>query len=133
MKLSTELVPDLDKILNKSYFLNFIQSKGFSIKTVPSNLDQVFSYYKKCINDTFSSNVIMLKGETFTQEFFLDENNNYFINWCIPTAKKLIKCNKLKPVQLNLDNIINQVENKRSEEHTSELQSRFDLVCRLLL
>src|SRR5699024_12116180 len=24
-------------------------------------------------------------------------------------------------------------ENKRSEEHTSELQSRFDLVCRLLL
>src|SRR5699024_12596082 len=25
------------------------------------------------------------------------------------------------------------VENPRSEEHTSELQSRFDLVCRLLL
>src|SRR5207249_6861821 len=25
------------------------------------------------------------------------------------------------------------VEEKRSEEHTSELQSRFDLVCRLLL
>src|SRR5699024_12666227 len=25
------------------------------------------------------------------------------------------------------------VENGRSEEHTSELQSRFDLVCRLLL
>src|SRR5699024_11600308 len=26
-----------------------------------------------------------------------------------------------------------QVETRRSEEHTSELQSRFDLVCRLLL
>src|SRR5437868_8378132 len=26
-----------------------------------------------------------------------------------------------------------QVKAKRSEEHTSELQSRFDLVCRLLL
>src|SRR5699024_11674139 len=26
-----------------------------------------------------------------------------------------------------------QVNNPRSEEHTSELQSRFDLVCRLLL
>src|SRR5437868_7947965 len=26
-----------------------------------------------------------------------------------------------------------QLERKRSEEHTSELQSRFDLVCRLLL
>src|SRR5699024_12738312 len=25
------------------------------------------------------------------------------------------------------------IKNKRSEEHTSELQSRFDLVCRLLL
>src|SRR5699024_11228628 len=28
---------------------------------------------------------------------------------------------------------VNRVENVRSEEHTSELQSRFDLVCRLLL
>src|SRR5699024_11888130 len=28
---------------------------------------------------------------------------------------------------------INDAENGRSEEHTSELQSRFDLVCRLLL
>src|SRR5699024_12798675 len=31
----------------------------------------------------------------------------------------------------NLYNI--ELELKRSEEHTSELQSRFDLVCRLLL
>src|SRR5699024_11354419 len=29
--------------------------------------------------------------------------------------------------------IRNKIEEKRSEEHTSELQSRFDLVCRLLL
>src|SRR5699024_12094846 len=29
--------------------------------------------------------------------------------------------------------IIHLVETPRSEEHTSELQSRFDLVCRLLL
>src|SRR5699024_12164411 len=28
---------------------------------------------------------------------------------------------------------IDEVYRKRSEEHTSELQSRFDLVCRLLL
>src|SRR5699024_12180170 len=28
---------------------------------------------------------------------------------------------------------INAIEMMRSEEHTSELQSRFDLVCRLLL
>src|SRR5437868_11507126 len=35
---------------------------------------------------------------------------------------------------INPDHVAYQVElNNRSEEHTSELQSRFDLVCRLLL
>src|SRR5207249_10608956 len=29
--------------------------------------------------------------------------------------------------------VLSEVGSKRSEEHTSELQSRFDLVCRLLL
>src|SRR5699024_11334175 len=29
--------------------------------------------------------------------------------------------------------VINTVKETRSEEHTSELQSRFDIVCRLLL
>src|SRR5699024_1986474 len=34
----------------------------------------------------------------------------------------------------NMHNQINDaINNNRSEEHTSELQSRFDLVCRLLL
>src|SRR5699024_11801133 len=32
-----------------------------------------------------------------------------------------------------LDVLINNASQFRSEEHTSELQSRFDLVCRLLL
>src|SRR5699024_11926581 len=31
------------------------------------------------------------------------------------------------------DNTIKPIQCPRSEEHTSELQSRFDLVCRLLL
>src|SRR5699024_12471800 len=31
------------------------------------------------------------------------------------------------------DEAVVDIENERSEEHTSELQSRFDLVCRLLL
>src|SRR5207249_8775708 len=34
---------------------------------------------------------------------------------------------------VNLAGEIWKIENVRSEEHTSELQSRFDLVCRLLL
>src|SRR5699024_11613876 len=33
----------------------------------------------------------------------------------------------------NYQNLTGYVLNNRSEEHTSELQSRFDLVCRLLL
>src|SRR5699024_6821226 len=33
----------------------------------------------------------------------------------------------------NIDCCFNTRADKRSEEHTSELQSRFDLVCRLLL
>src|SRR5699024_11511420 len=32
-----------------------------------------------------------------------------------------------------LDQLIEALKTARSEEHTSELQSRFDLVCRLLL
>src|SRR5207249_11497379 len=36
-------------------------------------------------------------------------------------------------IALEVRNAMNQVEMNRSEEHTSELQSRFDLVCRLLL
>src|SRR5699024_12796329 len=35
--------------------------------------------------------------------------------------------------KLPLDGIVTEGKCNRSEEHTSELQSRFDLVCRLLL
>src|SRR5699024_12103343 len=37
----------------------------------------------------------------------------------------------IEEVSINVDNIDEVI--MRSEEHTSELQSRFDLVCRLLL
>src|SRR5699024_12059538 len=40
--------------------------------------------------------------------------------------------NALKAYDPSVKSLL-QKENKRSEEHTSELQSRFDLVCRLLL
>src|SRR5207249_12030007 len=43
--------------------------------------------------------------------------------------------NGFMPFWRSLDKTFGQVDKKltRSEEHTSELQSRFDLVCRLLL
>src|SRR5699024_11489054 len=34
---------------------------------------------------------------------------------------------------VKLSKVLNDQNTQRSEEHTSELQSRFDLVCRLLL
>src|SRR5207249_10794303 len=36
-------------------------------------------------------------------------------------------------LELDLDDVAGLGHRQRSEEHTSELQSRFDLVCRLLL
>src|SRR5699024_12162633 len=53
---------------------------------------------------------------------------------------KLLTTRAKQPMPLRLPltahamiTIITAVHNSRSEEHTSELQSRFDLVCRLLL
>src|SRR5699024_11768474 len=52
----------------------------------------------------------------------------------------LRKAFKIKIVQNDVERVLNPRTNvnpprinNRSEEHTSELQSRFDLVCRLLL
>src|SRR5699024_12640198 len=44
---------------------------------------------------------------------------------CEPIGKYITECNERNDRCLTLEH--------RSEEHTSELQSRFDLVCRLLL
>src|SRR5699024_805596 len=49
-----------------------------------------------------------------------------------------IHCNKILPVgslryKMGMRAVLAFVRTVRSEEHTSELQSRFDLVCRLLL
>src|SRR5699024_1085673 len=39
----------------------------------------------------------------------------------------------LKAIHLSEEEALSKIRTTRSEEHTSELQSRFDLVCRLLL
>src|SRR5690349_23524198 len=46
-------------------------------------------------------------------------------------GKKLISLNEVAGAQANFT--VTDFERSRSEEHTSELQSRRDLVCRLLL
>ena len=72
--------------------------------------------YKKCIKNTLASNVLTINGEVFTQEFFIDEYNYYFINWCIPTAKRLILENQLKPVKIDLKGIIDQVRKNEIDQ-----------------
>src|SRR5699024_12513650 len=71
--------------------------------------------------------------------------NNYFDNMenmmQVSVDKHFITddCRSLYYVCNTIDEILDYIENydetdiDRSEEHTSELQSRFDLVCRLLL
>src|SRR5438874_9721056 len=48
--------------------------------------------------------------------------------WCVVAL-----VDSLQESEMDLHQIFEPVENARSEEHTSELQSRRDLVCRLLL
>src|SRR5699024_12365765 len=42
-------------------------------------------------------------------------------------------CAQRSPMDISGNLILDSINSIRSEEHTSELQSRFDLVCRLLL
>src|SRR5699024_9996871 len=49
-----------------------------------------------------------------------------FSGTTITTLEEFLSWVKNKPLRIN-------IELKKSEEHTSELQSRFDIVCRLLL
>src|SRR5437868_8813522 len=51
------------------------------------------------------------------------------------TSKRLVMgyLNRIQSLNPLLNSVIETNPNARSEEHTSELQSRFDLVCRLLL
>ena len=109
--------PNLDAILNECYYLKSIEARGARIKYIPSNLGQEFSNYKKCVKDTLATNVLTINGEVFNQEFFIDEYNYYFINWCIPTAKRLILENQLKPEDIDLKGIIDQVRRNEIDQN----------------
>src|SRR5699024_12082935 len=51
----------------------------------------------------------------------------------IPLRPVCVTSNGAVVYDSDQDRILRAIEMDRSEEHTSELQSRFDLVCRLLL
>src|SRR5699024_12772887 len=50
-----------------------------------------------------------------------------------PAATSAIRCARDEEAWASDDAVVRTITVLRSEEHTSELQSRFDLVCRLLL
>src|SRR5699024_11727430 len=72
------------------------------------------------------------------QHYFKEMQNIYRDNSMLKLAyidlsALLVKQNKqLEKLNEDLENIKARLENNRSKEHTSELQSRFELVCRLL-
>src|SRR5699024_12546616 len=69
------------------------------------------------------------------QELMLDGNRTIFFSTHITTDLDRIAdyIAFIQGGKLVFNQSIYEVAENRSEEHTSELQSRFDLVCRLLL
>lgn len=103
---------DIDEFLETDHYLSMIKAKGYEIKNIPSNLDELFRHYRECIENAKRNDVTYIRGETFSQEFVLDQNNNYCISWCIETAKDLIKEYKLKTETLKIKKLIGQINKK---------------------
>ncbi|MCM3574716.1 hypothetical protein M3172_16080 [Mesobacillus subterraneus] len=108
----THSLPGVLKSLDKGYYLRSIEEKGFEVKNLPTNLDEVLNHYRKCLRETFNKNVYLVKGETFTQEFVLDDEFSYNISWDISTAKELIKENKIKASTFDVGELFEQVKKK---------------------
>src|SRR5699024_11356740 len=100
------------KLLEKEYDLSKMPEIEFKGRLVIDRLEKGYEPKNKKVADNW-------KG-------ILDENKE----------KKLINNKQLNQAMEKLKMIMQKIISKikdRSEEHTSELQSRFDLVCRLLL
>src|SRR5699024_11566820 len=74
----------------------------------------------------------LLRVHGYNLRYFSESTEPYYdaINLGDPEQLIGFKDNTLEKIRSNEGNVI--VRGLRSEEHTSELQSRFDLVCRLL-
>src|SRR5690606_39511440 len=83
---------------------------------------------------------VSLKKETFRKHYWVQKKKllNYYCRMIHPTgAHRYWKpmwtsCLQDIPMECNSESAV-KTSNGRSEEHTSELQSRENLVCRLLL
>src|SRR5699024_846639 len=95
------------------------------------------TWNKKKLNELISA--IHEKDDLLdSQEDFLIKENKKHVKVKNAYALEVEKCDKLSSELSTCHDTIANLRNEnakliRSEEHTSELQSRFDLVCRLLL
>src|SRR5699024_12085668 len=70
--------------------------------------------------------------EDLANEYFLDEKQINYVNKIVEKEETFKGVYTVLLSSL-IYKYFNPMQDVRSEEHTSELQSRFDLVCRLLL
>src|SRR5699024_11726787 len=79
-----------------------------------------------------NSSLIRLNRKKSRISYKDKQKYNYFVmKWVNKEYKKIFTKNQFNKSLKHAG--IDDLNNIRSEEHTSELQSRFDLVCRLLL
>src|SRR5699024_11741406 len=84
-----------------------------------NNNSNIKNIYTK-INNGTATHIDVHKFAIETGKTLADSFNKYITVESLPDGRMYY-------------NIAERILNPRSEEHTSELQSRFDLVCRLLL
>src|SRR5699024_11821450 len=96
------------------------------LEIVPvNNVHHRKQYWKKLLDNKL---ITQSKYFKLMKECFSDQDKESFF------ARQLVETRQItKNVRDLLHTRFENTEIHRSEEHTSELQSRFDIVCRLLL
>src|SRR5699024_12587432 len=102
-----------------------------NVVSLPGRAHAVYLYLSASIYPVQKVIVIL-----FDHHFFFYSSGAHLDLHSFPTRRSSDLLSAMRPVLKRGENEISDYEavlGVRSEEHTSELQSRFDLVCRLLL
>src|SRR5688572_33006839 len=96
-------------------------------KTLDEQYAELTKNNNKLVADSIQTGIILRK----TKQLYNDLNNTY--DRLNKNHEKLLANSASETTKLSGDLARRESELKRSEEHTSELQSQSNLVCRLLL
>src|SRR5699024_11899393 len=111
------------KITDDYFYVNgLIKSKKFAYKQVKGIFFGEIDDLKRAFAE-----VKLL----FEQVSLLDYRLNRKLKYCLVIVLEDTKIVFAQEEDINLKNAFRRLKERRSEEHTSELQSRFDIVCRL--